>query len=395
MEKAKIFIIYEEGQISSLAFEELVYIKGEGESEYTFFNRAKAEIERLKKINFRDYFTPDNVIKVAFPETTKIEEKVNEKLSNQAVEIKNTHVYQQTINKCLEDVLSGKQILLNSSNYNLGKQMFVSQNIGKKRNNQEDSALILEHPQNNDFKLIAVADGVGGEYGGELASRHVLVKLSEWFNSLPPQLYNNMPAIQQSLDYLLSHIMDDLVYIPKGAATTLSCAIIGKDQTLITNIGDSRVYTTKDQNITQETKDDSIVQALYENGKIPNKELMRFNVYSNVIRQSINKQKEADPHYKIINNSNYDRIIAVSDGVSDCLTTEELKNIITISKPEYVASNIVDKALNTTSTLSSVINNLPNNEKRQVVKNIKNKEDYYQTIYGGKDNTSVAAYIKK
>ena len=33
MEKAKIFIIYEEGQISSLAFEELVYIKGEGESE--------------------------------------------------------------------------------------------------------------------------------------------------------------------------------------------------------------------------------------------------------------------------------------------------------------------------------------------------------------------------
>lgn len=321
----------------------------------------------------------------------KLEQKINKDL--QSTNIKNTKIHERLINRCKEDIFTGKQIKLKHSEYSLGNTMYASQDIGKMRKNQEDSVLILQHPLNKDFKLLAVSDGVGGRHGGELASRCIVAKLTQWFENLNPNIYNDIEQVKTSLNNMLPHILEGLV-APEEASATLSAVVIGKNQTLITNIGDSRVYSMKNNKIIQETIDDSKVQKLFESKQIPDKELMRFNNSSNMITNSVSKAPTDTPNFKIINNSSYDRIIATSDGVTDCMSEKELEKLMKTKNKEKMTSNIVNYALKNNSYLDQIKKYLPK-EKRQLVIDIKNDPNYSEKIPGGKDNTTVAAYIKK
>ena len=160
--------------------------------------------------------------------------------------------------------------------------MTATQDVGKNRSGQEDSVIILEHPKNKAFKLMAVSDGVGGAALGEIASNTIAKNLTIWFENLDPSIYDDVTKIQKDLKPLLKNILKEAP-IPEESSATLSAVIIGKTQTLITNLGDSRVYTTKRKQIKHETKDDSYVQELFEHNKLPNKEIMRFHEDSNVI----------------------------------------------------------------------------------------------------------------
>ncbi|MGN0993251.1 MAG: PP2C family protein-serine/threonine phosphatase [Bacilli bacterium] len=353
----------------------------------------------------QEYFKPNSTRLIPEKELDNYLEKINtpekniqnlEQKINEKIKASNTKIYERVINRCKEDIILGKQIKLMHSEYSLGNTMYAVQDVGKRRNNQEDSVLILEHPLNNDFKLLAVSDGVGGNAGGELASSHIVAKLTNWFENLNPNLYNNIDQVQTSLDDMLPHILKDLE-APNEASATLSAVIIGKDKTLITNIGDSRVYSMKNQKIIQETIDDSLVQKMFETKTIPNKELMRFNKRSNIITNSIKKSQEAiEPSYSIIENTSYDRIIAVSDGVTDCISEKELENLMKTKNKEKMTSDIVNYAILNDSYLNETLDDLPKKEKRQAVKAIKNNPDIYMNkINGGKDNTTIAAYIKK
>ena len=373
-------------------------------------NNLSKEFNKIeeKYPGFRqEYFNPNSTRLIPEKELDNYLEKINkpkenmknfdQKISQETkTKISNTKIYERVINRCKEDIILGKQIKLMHSEYSLGNTMYAVQDVGKRRNNQEDSVLILEHPLNNDFKLLAVSDGVGGNVGGELASSHIVAKLSSWFENLNPNLYNDIEQVKTSLNNMLPHILNDLE-APDEASATLSAVIVGKDNTLITNIGDSRVYSMKNQKITQETIDDSIVQKMFETKAIPNKELMRFNKRSNVITNYISKLQEAiEPSYSIIENTSYDRIIAVSDGVTDCISEKELENLMKTKNKEKMTSDIVNYATLNDSYLNETLDNLPRKEKRQAVKAIKNNPDIYMNkINGGKDNTTIAAYIKK
>ena len=303
--------------------------------------------------------------------------------------IKNLKVY----NKCKEAILSGIS-LIKHAEYTLGKTLFATTDIGKYRKNQEDSVLIVEHPINKNIKLIGVSDGVGGASNGEFASNHIVKKLMLWFESLDESLFDNMNDVKDELYRMLYFIMDDFEKF-YGAAT-LSAAIIGKNETLIVNIGDSRVYTYKKGRLKQETKDDSIVQELYDEEAIPSKELMRFHKKSNQITQNIDPNpNNYFPNIKIIKNNTYDRIYAFTDGVTDCLSKKELENIIKKSKYEATHS-IVKNALENDSYLWEEIDKLPRKERDLAYELYEIiEEEYWQDIEGGKDNTSAVEYRKK
>lgn len=305
--------------------------------------------------------------------------------------IKNLKVYK---NNCREDILSKMSLQKTHAEYTLGKSLFATTDIGKHRTNQEDSVLIDEHPKNKNIKLIGVSDGVGGASNGELASNHIVKKLMLWFENLDENLFNNMDDVKDELFMMLYFIMDDFEKV-YGAAT-LSTAIIGKNETLIVNIGDSRIYTYKKGRLKQETKDDSVVQELYDEKVIPSKELMRFHKKSNQITQNIEPNpNNYFPKFKIIKNSSYERIYAFTDGVTDCLSKKELETIIKKSKYE-ATHNIVKKALEKDSYLWEEIEKLPKKEK-DVAYEISEliDEEYWDDIEGGKDNITAAEYRKK
>lgn len=305
--------------------------------------------------------------------------------------MKNLKIY----NNCREDVISGMQFKNKHTEYNIGKTLFAVSDVGLHRYYQEDSVIIMEHPNDRDFKLIAVADGLGGHGDGDLASNHIIRKIMQWFEHKKIIDEKNVSTLKEELELLISNSIYDLNANPY-AATTLSLAIIGKDKTLIANVGDSRIYTYASGTLEQETIDDSEVQELYEKKRIPSKELMRFHHKNNVLTQAISKRlPRFKTNFTVIDNS-YDSIIAVSDGVSDCVSYEELNNIVKNSQSTEVAKNIVQKALNNDSYLIDAIKKLPETEKEEVLK-IKEiiKKDYSIKIPKGKDNATAAVYIRK
>ena len=300
-------------------------------------------------------------------------------------------------NNCLKDVVYGFQIKQAHSNYTVGYQLSGASDVGKRRKNQEDSYIILEHPDNPDFKLLAVSDGVGGEQNGEIASSTVIKNLSLWFENLDPKLMDDLEKVQIELHKMLPYILKD-TFLSSGAAT-LAAAIVGRKDTLIVNVGDSRVYTWKKGKLKQETKDDSEVQEMYDEGLIPSKELMRFKKESNIITQAITPgnypEEEYTPRFTLIRNSSYDRIYAFTDGVTDCLSKKDLEQIIKKSK-DNTPEKIVNEALNNDSYIYEEIEKLPRKERELTYDLLEIiEEDYYHDIDGGKDNTTAVEYRKK
>lgn len=293
----------------------------------------------------------------------------------------NTKIYD---NNCKKDVLENIQLQKTETEYSIGKTLYAASNKGN-RLNQEDSVIILEHPRNSQIKLIAVADGLGGRSDGDLASNHTIKKLIEWFEAEKDE---NIDNIIRNLRNTLSYILLDLE-ANINASTTLSAAIVLKNKTIIAHIGDSRIYTLKDNELKQQTRDDSDVQYLLELKEIPDKELTRFHKKSNILTTAIAiYPSHYHVKYKVIDND-YDKIIAVTDGVTDCLSTKQIENILISKKNTNIAKEIVNKALATDSYLKDIIKEISPEQQKIIEK------DYYKEIKGGQDNATAAIYVRK
>ena len=166
--------------------------------------------------------------------------------------------YENTISSCREDIINGVQINKEQVEYNIGKTMSAASNVGR-RENQEDSVLILEHKENKNIKLLAVADGVGGVENSEQASQYLLKELLIFFESTKAKYYNELEYIKKALEQKILLANEEIIEKQIGK-TTLSMAIVTEQETFIINIGDSRIYTYENSDLIQQTRDDSLVQ---------------------------------------------------------------------------------------------------------------------------------------
>lgn len=146
---------------------------------------------------------------------------------------------------------------------------------------------------------------------------------------------------------------------------------MGKDKTLIANVGDSRAYIYKDGKLTQVTKDDSKVQILYDRGKISSKEEMRFNRDSNQINKVLGFPGHDEPTFTILDNQKYDSLMIVSDGVSDYLSEHDIKIVCDKTSREGLAKALI-KAANYKKSKGP------------------NKPGFYKERRGGGDNATSA-----
>lgn len=278
--------------------------------------------------------------------------------------------YENTISSCREDIINGVQINKEQVEYNIGKTMSAASNVGR-RENQEDSVLILEHKENKNIKLLAVADGVGGVENSEQASQYLLKELLIFFESTKAKYYNELEYIKKALEQKILLANEEIIEKQIGK-TTLSMAIVTGQETLIINIGDSRIYTYENSDLIQQTRDDSLVQIYYENNIIKEKDLTRFHNRSNEITNCVGV-RNININSNIIN-TNYDLLLALTDGIIDCVSEEEIKNIIK-SEEVSLAKALVNKALNNISINTSKYSLLP---------------EYDSVIIGGKDNATAA-----
>lgn len=274
------------------------------------------------------------------------------------------------INPCMQDIISKNYLKCNHNVYNFGNSLYGCMDIGKRKKEQEDSITLLENI-NSGAKFIAVADGVSDSDNSMQASNFTIVEIGNWFLSLTNNSFENEVELQKDFNKKLS----DINFKIKTGSTTFSGAIITDKYTIVTSIGDSRVYGYKNGVLYRLTKDQSLVMKNYYDGFYSNNitvDDLRFKEESNLITNAIGTEMFSTNETKLLY-ADYDYLMATSDGVTDCLSDRRIKNIFDTTSDSSIAERVVLEAVNTDS--------------------YSKKED--TIIHGGKDNTSAVVYIKR
>ena len=195
-----------------------------------------------------------------------------------------------TIETLMDDIDRGSKNKPKNKMYS-GNGMTGILNIGmengKAKKAQEDSILILSHPENKDFKIAMVADGVGGHGNGDAASYIATALTTDWFRRLPKSLYSqdyvkriyrNGKTVRLSFEDLIKehlvNVNNQIVeQLGTDPGTTFSAAITrkkdGKDKVTSISIGDSKVLRiSRDGTVTQLSKDDNLISEGIANGAI-------------------------------------------------------------------------------------------------------------------------------
>ncbi len=375
--------------------------------------RAFGEIDCSGITGYASELYVDDQIARSIAKTEELEKRVEETVDPK-YGVKNVKLNPVAVNYCVQEILDGTQLSIqnearNNPNskyrpgrqYNLNDELFAVTDIGKRRENQEDSVLIMYHPSSPKYKMLVVADGVGGNADGEKASSEVVRNMIKWFNNLSPEDFaeGREQYLSQVWSGELRRLNESVMQKYPGAGSTFVGAIVGDKNTLVSSVGDSRAYVLgKDGELYQISDDDNLnykdwkrtwedePRSRYEikNGEEKElaKDLLRFRKDSNVITAGIGVSRFGiTPHFKTIPNEKYTTLMLFSDGVTDCLSDKKIKAIASETKVEDLAQALVDAALDEISDLPISADGKAN--------------IYKQRIYGGKDNTTAAVYKNK
>ena len=206
---------------------------------------------------------------------------------------------------------------------------------GKKREGNEDALLLLPK-----FGIFAVADGVGGESYGEVASRKAIAGIEEFVFNNPLSGADNMETKQRKswlkgyfhrcLQKVNAEIRTEAQTHPEMSrmATTLVLCFLDMDSVYVVNIGDSRAYLVREGAMRQLTEDNTYVNKLVSAGTLTRKEA-REHPQKNIITKALGSKKNVDPDFYRFNLFKGDRILLCSDGLHGELTDEEIAAILT------------------------------------------------------------------
>lgn len=216
---------------------------------------------------------------------------------------------------------------------------------GNRRPKNEDSAMIM--PKKRFFML---ADGVGGNKAGEIASKTALDALKDYI--LDNDIHENSGKdemflyFEDAVNYVNEVVCELSREVPEyeGMATTLVFLYVGKEYIYISNIGDSRVYLVQDNQIYQITEDHTYVNDLIKMGVLTAEEA-RFHSKKNVITRAIGEDAYSGPDCYSIQYDNDDKILMCTDGLYSELRNEELlSEMMNAPDMETCARILVDKA---------------------------------------------------
>jgi len=188
-----------------------------------------------------------------------------------------------------------------------------------------------------------VADGVGGGPAGDLASAALLHRLAAG----SPQTRDAehlASRIRWANWDIGAHTRRDPALV--GMATTLTGLwFAGAGELLLAHTGDSRAYLLRDGLLSRQTRDDSLVQALVDQGLLSAEEAA-VHPRRNVITASLSGDDEDTVSVARVDAVLGDRWLLCSDGVSDYVPHDELERLLALAPtPERAADWVVRVAL--------------------------------------------------
>ena len=211
--------------------------------------------------------------------------------------------------------------------------------VGMVRTNNEDSAYAGPH-------LLAMADGMGGHAGGDVASSTVIAALVD----LDDEALSGRELTSALLDRILAanaEIGEQVRADPRleGMGTTLIALLRARDKIVLAHIGDSRAFMARDGVVTQITKDHSFVQSLVDEGRISSSEA-HTHPQRSLVTRVLTGAHDDEPDLVVRQGRIGDRYLIASDGLTDYVARETVDEVLTtVGDPGECADRLVALAL--------------------------------------------------
>lgn len=214
------------------------------------------------------------------------------------------------------------------------------------RKNNEDACFVI--PSHD---VYIVADGVGGNNSGEVASRTAVSEIAEFVNSAGLE---NCQKVEEVFGFFYEalEIANNSIFrmgmeneANQGMATTAVIAYVRGDTAYVSNIGDSRAYLFRDGRLNQITTDHTYVNELISKGVITEEEAENHK-QKNVITKALGTEILADPDFYKVSMSKDDVLMLCSDGLHGEVPHEVIEEILTrgLSMNDTCAE-LVDEAI--------------------------------------------------
>ena len=194
-------------------------------------------------------------------------------------------------------------------------------------------------------RLLAVADGMGGQAAGEVASSEVLSTMVELDEDVPGT--DPLTALSQAADRANERLRLLVEGDPalEGMGTTLTALLWDGQRAGLIHIGDSRAYLLRDGSLSQITQDHTWVQRLVDEGRITEEEASTHPQRSLIMRALMGTgEVESDLSIREVRAG--DRYLICSDGLSGVVSHQTLEETLgSYYAPEQTVAELIQLAL--------------------------------------------------
>lgn len=199
---------------------------------------------------------------------------------------------------------------------------------GQVRDHNEDSVTIVKNETGE--ILMAVADGMGGHKGGEIASSIAITHIGKRFVDT-----SSVGNKEDAINFLKEIVSEANMLIYKytennpessGMGTTIVMALITKEFLLFGNIGDSSGFVIKNKKIYKITNDHTLVNLLVASGELT-KEQAQHHPRKNVLMRALGASISVEMDVFDVE-TDIDGILLCSDGLTNMLDETSIEAVL-------------------------------------------------------------------
>ena len=197
--------------------------------------------------------------------------------------------------------------------------------------NQDSFAYSISDDGSMAFLL--VADGIGGNERGDLASRFVCELMLRDFRRFQQEGRRDVESIKT---FLRSTIIltnsalrntNQSYNITHPMGSTVVSAILIDGYIITAHAGDSRIYCLKNGELKQYTEDHSFINEMIKRGKLIREEAER-HPYAHVIIQSMGVMDMVTPDVNVYERAAEDRFLVCTDGVMLHVKDDAIRDVL-------------------------------------------------------------------
>ncbi|MHB8341820.1 MAG: PP2C family protein-serine/threonine phosphatase, partial [Mycobacteriales bacterium] len=213
----------------------------------------------------------------------------------------------------------------------------VRSDVGHVREGNEDAGYA-------GYRIIAVADGMGGQAAGEVASRVVIARLAALDeDAVGPDLVGSLQAAVLTANQDLREMVaaePDL----EGMGTTVTAVLAAGERLALVHIGDSRCYLYRDRTLVQITHDHTFVQSLVDGGQLTPDEAAAHPQRS-LLTRALDGREGVQLDISIREAQVGDRYLLCTDGLSGVVASDTIATALDLTKAEQAVEQLVELAL--------------------------------------------------